>query len=265
MNAAVENLSADLDTKKIRLLGTDIDVLSLDQLLFAIRDCIENDRLVVMSYVNIHTLNIAYETPWFRDFLNRSYLTFCDGFGVKLAARLTGQDLPQRFTPPDFVESICDAARRQNWRVFFLGAKPGVAQRAADRLAARLPGLQIRTHHGYFDKSVDGTENRRAREQINQFQPQILVVGFGMPVQEKWILENILSLDINIALPAGAMFDYLSGEVRRGPRWLTDHGFEWLSRLAIEPRRLWKRYLIGNPLFVWRMFLHHVLRYPLPE
>jgi N-acetylglucosaminyldiphosphoundecaprenol N-acetyl-beta-D-mannosaminyltransferase len=265
VKAAVENLSADLDTKKIRLLGTEIDALALDQLLFAIRDCIENDRLVVMSYVNIHTLNIAYETPWFKGFLNDSYLTFCDGVGVKLAARLTGQDLPQRFTPPDFMESICELASRHDWKVFFLGARSGVAQRAADKLTVRLPGLQIRTHHGYFDKAADSQENRQVVEQINQFQPHILVVGFGMPVQEKWILENIASLHTNMAFPAGAIFDYLSGEVWRGPRWLTDHGFEWLSRLVIEPRRLWKRYLIGNPLFVWRIFVHHVLGYPLPE
>ena len=247
------------------MLGTEIDALSLDQLLFAIRDCIENDRLVVMSYVNIHTLNIAYETRWFRDFLNASYLTFCDGVGVKLAARLIGQNLQHRFTPPDFMESICEFASRHTWKVFFLGAKPGVAQRAADKLMVSLPGLQIRTHHGYFDKAVDCPENQEVVEQINQFQPQILVVGFGMPVQEKWILENIARLRINIAFPAGALFDYLSGEVPRGPRWFTDHGFEWLSRLVIEPRRLWKRYLIGNPLFFWRLFIHHVLRYPLPE
>jgi N-acetylglucosaminyldiphosphoundecaprenol N-acetyl-beta-D-mannosaminyltransferase len=257
--------SADLVLRKIEVLGTQIHALSLDQLLFAIRDCIENDRLAVMSYVNIHTLNIAYTTPWFRDFLNRSYLTFCDGFGVKLAAKLTGQNLPQRFTPPDFMESVCELARRQNWRVFFLGARPEVAQHAADKLREKLPGLQIQAHHGYFEKAVDCPENRRVREQINQFRPQILVVGFGMPLQEKWILENIRSLHINIAFPAGAMFDYLSGAVPRGPRWLTDHGFEWLSRLVSEPRRLWKRYLIGNPLFIWRIFIHHILGYPLPE
>jgi N-acetylglucosaminyldiphosphoundecaprenol N-acetyl-beta-D-mannosaminyltransferase len=249
----------------VKLLHIQIDALTLDQLLFAIRECIAGDRLVAISYVNIHTLNMAYEIPWFRKFLNDSYLTFCDGFGVKLAARLTGQSLPERFTPPDFMESICEIASRHGWRLFFLGARYGVAKRAAERLTVRLPGLQIRTQHGYFDKAMDSPENRKAVEQINQFRPHILVVGFGMPVQEQWIRDNIASLDINIAFAAGALFDYLSGEVPRGPRWLTDHGFEWLSRLIIEPRRLWKRYLIGNPLFVWRIFIHHILRYPLPE
>ena len=256
---------AKLDGKRVELLGVQINALSLDQLLFAIQDCIICNRLAVMSYVNIHSLNIAYASPWFREFLNGSYLTFCDGFGVKLASRLTGQRLPQRFTPPDFMEAVCELARRHGWRVFFLGAKPGVAQRAADKLMARLPGLQMRVHHGYFEKALDGPENRRVVEQINQFQPQILVVGFGMPMQEKWILENLPSLHANVVFPVGAMFDYLAGVVPRGPRWLTDHGFEWLSRLVIEPRRLWKRYLIGNPLFFWRILIHHVLGYPLQK
>lgn len=257
--------SLNLNRKKIVLLGTEIDALSLDQLLWAIEDCVLSARLVVMSYVNIHTLNIAYVTPWFRGFLNESYLTFCDGVGVKLAAKLTGQLLQHRFTPPDFMELICERAAQHHWKLFFLGAKPGVAQNAADKLRLKLPGLQIQAHHGYFEKDVDARENREVVEKINRFQPHILVIGFGMPMQEKWILENLPSLKINIAFPAGALFDYLAEEVPRGPRWLTDNGLEWLSRLVIEPRRLWKRYLIGNPLFFWRIFIHHVLGYPLPR
>ena len=256
--------STHVSKKRIVLLGTQIDPLSLDELLFAIQDCILRHKIVVMSYVNIHTLNTAYATPWFRDFLNHSDLAFCDGFGVKLAAKLTGQTLQHRFTPPDFIESVCEVARTHDWRVFFLGAKPGVAQRAAERLATTLPRLQIQTHHGYFDKAVDCSENQMVVEQINRFQPHILVIGFGTPMQERWIMENLSSLRINVAFPVGAMFDFLSGEVPRGPRWLTDHGFEWLSRLVIEPRRLWKRYLIGNPLFFWRVFVHHFLGHPLP-
>jgi N-acetylglucosaminyldiphosphoundecaprenol N-acetyl-beta-D-mannosaminyltransferase len=251
--------------KKIRLLNVQIDTLSLDQLLYSISDCLIHDKSLLLSYVNIHTMNIAYETAWFQVFLDNSRITFCDGMGIWLAAKLTGQHLPYRFTPPDFMELICELARNQNWRLFFLGAKPGVAQQAADRLIARLPGVQIMTHHGYFNKVIDNLENKRVVEQINRFCPHILVVGFGMPLQEKWILENQDSLDVKITFPAGALFDYLSGQIPRGPRWLTDYGFEWLARLVIEPRRLWKRYIIGIPLFFWRIFIHHFLGYPLPR
>jgi N-acetylglucosaminyldiphosphoundecaprenol N-acetyl-beta-D-mannosaminyltransferase len=86
-----------------------------------------------------------------------------------------------------------------------------------------------------------------------------------MPAQEKWIFENWEDLDIKVALPVGALFDYLSGEVYRAPNWMTDNGLEWFGRLLFEPGRLWRRYLIGNPLFIWRVFVHHVLKLPLPK
>ena len=201
---------------RIFLLGVRIHSLSLDQLLSAIQIYILNENKAIISYVNLHALNIAYSLPWFKDFLNQSELTFCDGVGIKLAARLTGQRLDHRFTPPDFMECICEIAARSGWRIFFLGARPGVAQRAADRLVNKFPDLQVKTHHGFFDKIVDGHENKLVIEQINQFHPHILVVGFGMPLQEKWILENLASLEVKIAFPAGALFDYLSGQLPRG-------------------------------------------------
>jgi len=251
--------------EQVTLVGVRINHIPLSRLLDVFVGSVERDNKIIISYVNIHALNIAYDTPWFRMFLNQSYLTFCDGIGIKLAARLTGQQLSFRFTPPDFMHHICEIAARSGWRIFFLGAKPGVAQRAADRLMDRFPGLQIKTHHGYFDKIPDGQENRMVVEQINQFHPHILVLGFGMPLQEKWILENLPSLKVNIAFPAGALFDYLSGELPRAPRWMTDNGLEWLGRLLIEPRRLWKRYILGNPLFFFRLFVHHFLDIRLPE
>ncbi len=86
-----------------------------------------------------------------------------------------------------------------------------------------------------------------------------------MPLQEQWILENFNDLQVNIIMPVGAMFDYVAGDVVRAPQWMTDHGFEWLGRLIIEPRRLWKRYIVGNPLFLWRIFIHEILGKPLSK
>jgi N-acetylglucosaminyldiphosphoundecaprenol N-acetyl-beta-D-mannosaminyltransferase len=265
MKPALEKSDPRTRWNQVSLLEVKIDVLSLDQLLSELHSCISREDRVILSYANVHAINIAFSTPWFRNFLNQSYLTFCDGVGIKMAARLTGQRISDRFTPPDFMNQICKDANTHGWKLFFLGARPGVAQRAADKLVTEFPGLQIMTHHGYFNKSQESFENHSVVEKINEFQPHILVIGFGMPMQEKWILENINSLDINIAFPAGALFDYMSGVVPRAPRWMTDHGFEWLGRLVVEPRRLWKRYILGNPLFVWRIILYHHLRHPLPR
>lgn len=248
----------------IRLLGVEIDAVSVDELLREIQLCVSEQRRIYLAYINTHGMNISYSTPWFRNFLNQSYLTFCDGVGIKLAAKMTNQSLMYRFTPPDFMENICETAAALGWRLFFLGAKPDVVEKAAQMILYTYPNLQIKTHHGYFEKSLASMENQAVISEINHFQPHILILGFGMPMQEKWILENFESLDINIAFPAGALFDYLSGSVKRAPRWMTDNGLEWLGRLVIEPRRLWKRYIIGNPLFFWRIFIHHILRVPLP-
>jgi N-acetylglucosaminyldiphosphoundecaprenol N-acetyl-beta-D-mannosaminyltransferase len=86
---------------------------------------------------------------------------------------------------------------------------------------------------------------------INATSPDILLVGLGMPIQERWLMENWGFVKAKVALPVGALFDYLAGEIPRAPHWMTDHGLEWLGRLIVEPRRLWRRYLLGNPRFLW--------------
>jgi N-acetylglucosaminyldiphosphoundecaprenol N-acetyl-beta-D-mannosaminyltransferase len=261
----MDNISMDVIRTRITLLGVKIDVLSLDQLLTALESCIPNHHQTVISNVNVHAVNIAYSLPWFREFLNRSEITFCDGVGLKLAARLTGQGRLYRYTPPDFMERIFEIAARSGWKIFLLGAKLENVQHTAKLMMEKYPTLLIDVHHGYFDKSAQGMDNMRVVNQINQFKPQLLVLGFGMPMQEKWILENMSQLNVNVYMPAGALFDYLSGDLPRAPRWITDNGLEWLGRLLIEPRRLWKRYLVGNPLFFWRLFIHHFLKFPLPK
>ncbi len=122
------------------------------------------------------------------------------------------------------------------------------------RLRERYPDLEISgVHHGYFDHSAGGAASEEVVEEINASAPDILLVGLGMPLQERWLMENIDRLDVGVALTGGAVFDYASGRLRRGPRLLTDNGFEWLARLLLEPRRLWRRYLLGNPLFLLRV------------
>ncbi len=249
----------------VNLLGVRIHRVSLEQMLRIFSVTINSCDKIVISNVNIHALNIAYETPWFKEFLNQSYLTFCDGVGVKLAAWISGQKLEYRFTPPDFFDTICELALQNRWKIFFLGAKPGIAEAAAEKLRNKYHNLQVAVHHGFFDKTINSIENDFVIEKIAQFQPQILVLGFGMPLQEKWIKENYENLNTNILFPAGAIFDYLSGKLTRAPRLMTDHGFEWLGRLLVEPGRLWKRYLIGNPLFFWRIFVHDILKFALPD
>ncbi len=224
---------------------TPLTLLALRQY---IASCIKSNQRVPILYANAHAINMAEKDAEFREILNAAPVVFCDGIGVWLAAKLLGYTLPERYTPPDWIDSLADICAQNGWRMFFLGSQDGVAQQAAAKLMQRYQNLNIASHHGYFDK--EGPGNVAVRELINQHAPQVLVVGFGMPLQEKWIAANLAHLDVNVVMAVGALFDYTAGTVTRGPRWLTDHGFEWLCRLAIEPRRLWKRYLVGNPYFL---------------
>ncbi|MGC9360295.1 MAG: WecB/TagA/CpsF family glycosyltransferase, partial [Anaerolineae bacterium] len=150
---------------------------------------------------------------------------------------------------------LAAAASELGISMAFVGAAPGVAAKAAQRLRDAHPDLRVEAlHHGYFDKSDGASEGKAVIDAINAMSPDILVVGFGMPIQERWLAANWSHIDAGLALTGGGAFDYVSGERQRAPAWMTDHALEWLGRLVIEPRRLWRRYLVGNPLFVWRVF-----------
>jgi N-acetylglucosaminyldiphosphoundecaprenol N-acetyl-beta-D-mannosaminyltransferase len=169
-----------------------------------------------------------------------------------LGARILGHRIPQRITYADWIWQLAEFAEPRGITFFFLGARPGVAQNAAERLRERYPDLRIvGIHHGYFDKSPGSEENEAVLQKIDASRPHVLVIAFGMPLQERWLAENWARINTNIALTGGAVFDYVSGDLSRAPRWMTDHGLEWLGRLLIEPQRLWKRYLVGNPLFLY--------------
>jgi len=248
-------MTDQISPPRVSVLGVRVSVLRVSQLLSLIEETILNRQRARLINVNIYGMNMAYGLPWFRTFLNQSEFVLCDGFGVKWGARLLGHQLPERFTPPDWLPPLAELACRQNFTFFLLGNRPGIAERATTHLQQSFPKLQVvGTHHGYFDKTLGHPSNEAVVQTIQVARPNILFVGFGMPQQERWVLENWDRLPVNIVVTVGALFDYIADETPRGPRWMTDHGLEWLSRLLIEPRRLWKRYVLGNPLFLWRIF-----------
>lgn len=215
--------------------------------------CTKRLRAIIAN-ANVHCLNLSLEYPWLRRFLNSAEINFCDGAGLIWAGRLLGFSLPSRITYADWIWDLAAFCEQYNLSLFFLGAAPDVAAHAADALRAKHPRICILgTHHGYFNKKADSPENKAVIDLINQHSPDILVLGFGMPLQENWLMEFWPILNTRVALTGGAVFDYASGNLRRASPLFTCTGFEWLGRLLIEPRRLWKRYLIGNPLFVWRV------------
>lgn len=238
----------------VTILGIQIDSLTVSELHDIILSAIQKKQRALILNTNIHCMNLAYENKWLHDFLKQAHYVFCDGAGVRLAALLYGHELPPRITYADWTWQLAEFSQSHELTLFLLGANIGIVDKAAQKLQDRFPNLKIvGTHHGYFDKTPQSEENQAIIQMINAAKPNIFIVGFGMPVQEQWLLENWQSLDTNVILTGGAVFDYISGELQRGPKWMTNYGMEWLARLLIEPRRLWRRYILGNPLFFWRV------------
>jgi len=240
--------------EEVTILGVGIQSWKVSALHSAIQNIIETHTKALVLNVNAYCLNLAYQYPWLRKFLNSAKIIFSDGVGVVVGAKILGYKISNRITYADWAWQLAEYAEPRKFTFFFLGARPGIADKAADKLKTRYPNLRIiGTHHGYFDKKSGSLENEIMIEKINTAKPNILIVGFGMPLQERWLMENWDGINANIALTGGAVFDYISGELQRAPKWMTNNNLEWLGRLLIEPRRLWKRYIIGNPLFLWRV------------
>ena len=250
-----------MDEKKIdevSLLKTRFHKVRVNELIEFVTKAAKIDKKTVVGNVNVRAMNFAYEFPWYRDFLNKAELVFCDGFGVLLGAKLEGYSVQSvhRMTCPDYIENLALACEKQDVSLFLLAGKPGVVDKAIAKLKAIAPNLRIQGHHGHFEKS--GEENDSVIDKINKFQPGILYVGFGMPLQERWILDNINRIEARVFLPLGACLDFYTGSVYRGPTWMTDRGLEWLTRFFTEPQRLWERYIVGNPLFFYRLLKHRI-------
>lgn len=205
-------------------------------------------RTSVAVGVNAHVCNLARRDRALAGLLSTS-TTYADGQSVVWAARLLGGDLPERLATTDVAEPILRAAAAADLPVYFFGAADGVAERAAELLRSRFPGLRLRTHHGY----VSAGDVEAVLDDISAHGTRILFVGMGDPAQQLWVDTHRDRLPPAV-LTCGGLFDWLSGSNRRAPVWMIRAGLEWLWRLMIEPRRLAKRYLLGNPSFMAAVF-----------
>jgi N-acetylglucosaminyldiphosphoundecaprenol N-acetyl-beta-D-mannosaminyltransferase len=206
-----------------------------------------------VAYVNAHVLNQSFSNPELRTALQASDLTYCDGYGVRLAARVIGLPVPHRMTGADWIWGFASLCQRHDRSMYLLGSDPGAAADAAAALRRWYPRLVVQgTHHGYFE--MEGPHSERVLEHVAEHRPDVLLVGMGTPQQELWVDRYFERLDAGVVWTVGALFDYVAGRTPRAPHWLADHGFEWVFRLAVEPRRMWRRYLLGNPAFLWRVW-----------
>lgn len=253
----MKNLLAESKSiQSLKMLGITVNALSMPQLNALVTEAINLNKHWIIANHNLHSIYLYHHDSKMRDFYAKADYTHVDSMTLVLLGRFLGLPLKRehRVTYADWIEPLIAEAAYQGWRVFYLGSKPGVAEQGAKTFKDRFPNLQIATADGYFDPTLESSENRDRLAIINAYQPHILMVGMSMPRQEHWILDNLEHLFANVILPSGAAIDYVAGTVPTPPRWSGKWGLEWLFRLIAEPRRLWRRYLV-EPCLLLKLLL----------
>jgi N-acetylglucosaminyldiphosphoundecaprenol N-acetyl-beta-D-mannosaminyltransferase len=234
-------------TLTVDFLGTRIDCFTPEAAVEELASRIREHQKTRVYFVNANCLNIARGDETYRDCLKRGELVLPDGSGVLLACRLLGIPIRHNLNGTDLVPKLLARAAVERRTVFLLGGRPGVAAAAAIRLAERMPDLRVVGHaNGYLRPD----QEQMLIRQISELEPDILLVGKGVPVQELWLDRNWEQLNVGVGLAVGALLDFVAGIFPRAPRWMRASGIEWCWRLAHEPRRLGRRYLIGNATFL---------------
>ena len=248
-----------MNSSPLKFLGIEVDALNITQLNNLIAISIKMQRKWIIANHNLNSLHIYHHDPKMRAFYAKADYTHIDGMPLVLIGKLRGYSVERehRVTYADWVYPLMKEAANKDWRIFYLGSKQGVADKAADILRQEYPGLKIACAHGYIDVRQDSQDNQNTIAAINAFQPHILMVGMSMPRQEHWILDNLEQLQTNVILPSGACMDYVAGVVPTPPRWMGRMGLEWSYRLFSEPKRLWKRYLI-QPWFISKLLIQEM-------
>lgn len=254
--------SPDADgVRTFTLLDVRANPLSVEQMIALTGRAIARGERRVVGNVNLHAVYLRHRDDAVQAFLRRADWMHVDGMPVVWLARGLGWRLTRadRVTWVDFIDPLMAAAAREGWRVFHLGSRPGVGERAGSRLRRDHPGLEVATHHGFFDASPGHPENEAVLDAIARFQPHVVLVGMSMPRQERWIVENLDRLPANAVYTCGACFEYLAGAIPTPPRWAGVAGIEWAFRLRAEPRKLWKRYLV-EPWFLLPLYVREWTR-----
>ena len=235
------------------VLINDVPILNIttEGAIDLIADCIDRGDRRSVFFVNAHCINVSSSDPAYRSLLRREGdMVFGDGVGIRIAGWLGGHSLRDNVNGTDMFPRLCVRAAARGWSLFLLGGQPGVPDEVARRMTAKYPGLRIAgVHHGYFGEK----ETDSLLRAINAATADVLLVAFGVPRQEHWIATHREALEVPVVMGVGGLFDFYSGRIPRAPRLLRRAALEWAWRLAMEPRRMWRRYLIGNVTFMGRV------------
>jgi N-acetylglucosaminyldiphosphoundecaprenol N-acetyl-beta-D-mannosaminyltransferase len=235
----------------VRILDVPVHQVTTEQALAEVLRFMSEPRLHQLATVNPEFVMAAQQDRLFRQVLDEADLCLPDGVGLIWASRRLGRPLPERIAGSDFVYHIARLASEHGWRLFLLGAGPGVAEESALVFQSRFPGIKIA---GTYAGTPDPDENEGILERINAANSEVLYVAYGAPRQDKWIYRNRDNLpSVRLAIGVGGSLDFVTGRAARAPDWLQKIGLEWLHRLYKEPWR-WRR-MLALPRFAVKVLV----------
>ncbi len=237
--------------EKLNIFDLKFDNISMKKGVELVDETIQKNQKRKFFFVNPDCMNKLYVDKEYFSILERADYVFPDGIGISIACNILKTPLMENVNGTDMLPFLCELSQNKDYSIFLFGAKPGVAKKMKKKLEEKFPKLKIvGTRDGYFDWKKD---SKQIVQEINLSQANILLVAFGVPLQEKWIDINYDKLQAQVLMGVGGLFDFYSGQMKRAPKWMREIGMEWLFRLLKEPKRMWKRYIIGNPLFLYRV------------
>lgn len=245
---------------RFRVLGLRVDAVDPARALAAVEECVASAGRAYVCFANVHSVMEARADAQARTAYEGSSLTVADGMPLVWLGRRRGFLRTARVYGPDFTLLACERAAALGWSVFFYGAAPGIADLMAQRLCGRFPGLRVAGTLSPPFGDLRPDEDAALVAAVNAARPDLVFVGLGCPRQEKWMASHRATIEAPVLLGVGAAFDFHAGEVRQAPRWMMRAGLEWLYRLSREPRRLWRRYLVLNPQFLFHLAREAVQR-----
>lgn len=235
---------------RFAVLTVGINALTFDNALSIIEGWVAQRQRHYVNLCTTHTVLECYDSPQLGDIVNCSGLALPDGMPLVWLGKLHKQRI-ERVYGPDVMLALCEQGQSQGYRHFLYGGAPGVPEMLAEQLRSRYPAIQIVGVYSPPFRSLTQNEEQEIALRINATNPDIVWVGLGTPKQDYWVAKFRPLLEAPVLIAVGAAFDFHTQRVKQAPRWMQRHGFEWLFRLSQDPRRLWRRYLIGNPRFIY--------------
>ncbi len=257
MVARVSSAQATLTRNRVELLGIPVDRVEIDAIDNWIIDMIESGEPHQVVTANLDFIAIARRRTPFAEVIKNADLVLCDGKPLQWAAQLQGSPIPSRVTGMDLVLHTAKlSAEGYGYRIFLLGAAPGIAEKAKARLEGFFPGLEIVGCYTPPHREFTAEDNAEMIAKIHEAKTDALFVALGAPRQDEWIFEHAKELGVPLCAGIGGVFNFLSGTIKRAPDWMQRAGLEWAFRLMQEPQRLWKRYLVNDMPILLELLAH---------